>query len=204
MTLQLYIIPIVHLTNPVYIVPKYLPHRFNPPITGLEGVRWAWLTYLLEDNGIIVADVSDTQNTLLTDQADVLLIPLLDNIIQNTTARNRVRSVLETANIPGTWVNTGMTYRSVLRIVLGLFQYHNRLVAIIQRRVFDGSINLDMTVNQIPSNVRDRLQEAADGLGLDYSWVTGATTIRQLLKGMGDQYAGREFRIDGAGMSVVI
>lgn len=197
MTQRIYILPVVHLTAQSYNVPKYLPHRLNPPITGLEGVRWSWVTYLLENMGILVADVTDAQHTLLAGQADVLVVPGLDNTIPNTAARNTVRSILETANIPGGWVNTGMTYRSVLRVVLGLFQYHNRLTAIIQRRVFDGSLNLDMTVAQIPAAVRDRLRQAATDLELDYSWVTSATTIRQLLKGMGDQFASRSFEIGG-------
>ncbi len=205
MTQRLYVLPVVHLTTPNHNVPKYLPHRFNPAMAGLEGVRWAWQTYLLDDLGVLVADVTTAQNTLLSGQSDVLVVPTnLDSTVPNTTTRNRIRTLLEAAGVPGTWVNTGMVYRTIVRSVLGCCQYHNRLVGLAQRRLFDGSVNLDMTVGQLPAGIRDRLQGAADGLGLDYSWVTASTTLRTLFKGMGDQYAARELRIDGAGMSVVI
>lgn len=204
MTIRLYVVPVVHLTSPVYEVPKYLPHRFNPPLAGLEGVPWAWVTYLLEDVGIIVADVTVAQDALLVGQADVLGVPPLDNTIPNATARNKVRNVLEAANVPGTWVNTGMTYRSVLRVVLGLFQFHNRAVARLARRVWDGSISLSTTISQLPQSVVDHLRGAADDLGLDYSAVTGATTLRQLMLGIGQQFAAREYIISGAGLTVTI
>lgn len=203
MTIQLYVIPVVHLVTPVYEVPKYFPHRHNPPLAGLEGVPWAWVTYLLEDVGIIAADVDATQDALLAGQADVVGVPPLDNAIHNATARNKVRSMLEASNVPGTWVNTGMTYRSVLRVVLGLFQFHNRVVARLSRRVWDGSISLSTTVNQLPQPVADHLRNAADDLGLNYSAVTGTTTLRQLLLGIGQQFAAQTMTISGSGIGVV-
>ena len=197
MTARLYLIPITHLTDPTYNVPKYLPHRHNPALAGLEGVRWAWETYLLEDIGLIVADVSDTQHTLLSAQVDVLAVPPLDNTIGSVAVRNQVRNVLEAVNVPGLWVTVGMSYRQVVRVILGMWQFHNRLATIIQHKIFDGSVNLEMTVTNIPLATRNQLQVAADGLGLDYSSVTGSTTVRQLLKGMGDQFASTEFNIGG-------
>jgi len=197
MTTRLYLIPITHLTDPIYNVPKYLPHRYNPSLAGLEGVRWAWETYLLEDTGLIVADVDNTQHTLLSAQADVLAVPPLDNTISSAAVRNQVRNALEAVNVPGLWIVTGMSYRSVIRVVLGMWQFHNRLAAIIQHKIFDGTIDLEMTVANIPLATRDQLQIAADELGLDYSAVTGSTTVRQLLKVMGDQFAGTEFNIGG-------
>ena len=83
---RLYILPVVHLTNPVYNVPKYLPHRFNPALSGLEGVAWAWVTYSLEDVGIIAADVTTAQDTLLAGRVDVLAVPPFSFI--DTTATN--------------------------------------------------------------------------------------------------------------------
>ena len=197
MASRLYLIPVVHLTDPKYEVPAYLPHRLNPAIIGLEGIAWAWTTYLLEDVGLTMADVDDTQHALLSAQLDVLAVPSLDNTIANVAVRNQVRTALEAVSVPGLWVTAGMTYRSVIRVMLGMWQFHNRLVALVQHRIFDGSVNLEMTVADIPLATRNQLQVAADGMGLDYSAVTGSTTIRQLLKGMGDQFAGTEFNIGG-------
>jgi|SRR3990167_583555 len=204
MTTRLYLLPVLHLTDPVYNVPKYLPHRFNPALAGLEGVVWAWVTYLLEDAGLLIADVDDAQHTLLLGKADVIAVPPLDTTIGNATVRNRIRNILEAASIPADWVAVGMTYRQVVRTVICLFQFHNRAVARLLRRLWDGTINMEMTVSEIPAGTRDRLQETADELGLDYSGVTGSTTLRVLLKGMADQINNLLdpgfFRIDGAGL----
>jgi len=55
MTVHLYVLPVLHLVDPNYNVPKYLPHRFNPALVGLENVPWAWETYLLEDIALLIA-----------------------------------------------------------------------------------------------------------------------------------------------------
>ena len=207
MSVELYLIPITHLSlggGGSYNVPKYLPHRFNPAEPGLEGVRWAWVTYLLEDIGFIIADVTTAQDSQLSGYSDVLVIPPLDNQITKVPQRKRVRAALEDVMIPGLWIDVGMTYREIVRTVLNLFSFHGRFVALIQGRVFDGSLDLDMTVGDIPQAKRDKLQEAADGFGLDYSGVTGATTIRQLLKGMADQFADEPYRIAGAGLEMIV
>lgn len=190
MTVHLYVLPIVHLIDPLYDVPKYLPHRFNSPLVGLENLFWALVPYQLEDVALLIADVTDAQHTLLSAQTDVIAVPPLDNTIQNATVRNRVRTVLEAANVPAGWVNVGMTYRSVVRTVISLFAYHRPVVRRLGRRLFDGTVNLDLTVSQLPSNARDFLQASADELGLDYTGVTGATTLRDLLKLMADQAGG--------------
>jgi len=204
MTVHLYVLPVLHLVDPNYNVPKYLPHRFNPALVGLENVPWAWETYLLEDIALLIADVTDPQHTLLSGQADVIAVPPLDNTIANATARNRVRTVLEAASIPAGWVSVGMTYRQVVRLVICMFQFHNRLVARLQRRLFDSSVNLDMTVSQIPEGTRTWLQDVAGEFGLDYSGVTGSTTLRDLLKLLADQMSGlldpSIFQIAGAGL----
>jgi len=201
MTQRMYIIPIVHIDigeGSFYNVPKYFRHRMNPDsLPELAGVNYAWETWLNEDVAIIVADVDDTQHTLVNGQADVVTIPPLDNTIPTVAVRNRVRTVLENNNIPGTWVIVGMAYRSIVRIVLGMFQFHNRVVRLIGRRLFDGTLNLTLTIADLSIPMQDALAQAAADLFLDYSAVTGATTLRQLLKGMGDQFANREFEIGG-------
>src|SRR3990167_7129380 len=117
MTVHLYVLPVLHLVDPNYNVPKYLPHRFNPALIGLENVAWAWETYLLEDISLLIADV---------------------------------------------------------------------------------------TVSQIPAGTRTWLQDVADEFGLDYSGVTGTTTLRDLLKLLADQMSGlldpSIFQIAGAGL----
>jgi len=205
MTVRLYIIPVVHLTNPVYNVPAYLPHRFHPATVGLEGVPWAWTTYLLEDTSILIADTTDAQNTLLDSQLGVFPIANLDATVPNAATRNRVRTALENGFVPGTWITTDMVYRNILRSLAGMFEFHNRAVAISQGRFFDGVKNLSTTISQLSTAQQNALSQAATEFGINYSSVTGTTTLRIAFLLANNLYnAGRPYTISGAGMTMVI
>lgn len=197
MSVELYVIPEVSTADGRYNAPKYIAKRRIAPLSGLENVQWTWTFVALGDAGIVAVDGTTTEHNLLAAQVDVLQIPLLDNAIPNNTARNKVRTVLEGFNLPGTWVNTGMTYRTVLRVTLGTIQFLSRLTFRLQHKVFDGSVTLAMTVSQIPLAARNQLQNAANDLGLDYSAVTGTTTVREMLRLMGAQFANTQFEIRG-------
>jgi hypothetical protein len=158
----------------------------------------------LEDVGIILADVTPAQHTLLSGQADVLAVPPLDNAIPNDTVRDMIRNFLENQNLPALWVNTGMTYRTVLRVTLGVFQFHDRFVSSLQRRLWDGSINLNTTIGSLSQPIRDLLQNVANSFNLDMSGISGSTTIREMLRSIGQQFATRTFTISGVGLSMDI
>lgn len=205
MAVELYLIPVVHPGG--NNAPKYLPTRFDPSNVepGLENVKWAWTTYLGEDAGLLIADVTPAQDSQLAGYSDVLKVPPLDNTINNNNQRDAVRDALEGSFIPGTWVNVGMTYREVIRKVLHIFEYHARSVAINQGPLFRGdTVNLDLTVSQIPQQKRDALQQTAEEFELDYSWVTGTTTLRELLKGIADEFADEPYRVAGSGIELIV
>jgi len=205
MTVILYVIPVVHLTNPKYEVPAYFPHRFHAALAGLENVPWAWVTYLLENLGMIIADLTPAQNTLLDAQAGTFPVANLDATIPNNTTRNRIRNTLEPGFIPGTWINTGMVYRNVMRALAGMIDFHNRFVGITGDMFFKGGITLSTTVGQLTEPQKAAFIQAAQELGVNYSSVTDATTLRVVLLLANNLYnAGRPYEIRGAGMSMVI
>jgi hypothetical protein len=45
-----------------------------------------------------------------------------------------------------------------------------------------------LTMEQVPTNIRDAMGQAAASFGYDYSWVTASTTVRQVLKAMADAW----------------
>lgn len=210
MSVELYLIPVVHpeISPGRYAnAPKYLRTRFDPNNVepGLEDVAWAWTTYLLEDTGLLIAEVTPSQNNQLSGHSDVLHVPPLDNTINNTNQRSIVRNALEDSFIPAHWVNVGMTYREIIRTVLHIFEFHGRAVAINQGPLFRGdTLNLDLTVGDIPLGKVQALQQAADEFELDYSSVTNDTTIRQLLKVLADQFEDVSFGITGSGLELFI
>lgn len=197
MTWRVYIVPNVRIDYPngaIYAAPKYMWGRLTQGLPELQGVRWAWEWYCWENHGVLAADTTDAQHTVLSGQSDVIAVPALDSTIPNAQARNRVRNYLEAGNIPGTWVNTGMTYRQVLRTVLNVFRFFSRYVSK-GGRISAAGYSLDTTWGELPQAAQDRLRATADEFGLDYSGVTANTTLRQILKGMADQFGDIEYKI---------
>lgn len=204
MTTRLYLIPVVRLTDPIYRIPKYLPHRYQTALTGLEGVMWAVEAYLFEDFFILIADTDSTQDGILSGLSDVLAVPALDNTVPNAVVRDAIRNKLEALDIPAQWVVNGMSYRTILRVVRGVFQFKNRFGILIGHQIFRAGLTLDTTVSALSGEVQNTLSTVATSLGLDYSGVTGSTTIRQLLYGAGNQFASQPFTINGGGLTLEI
>lgn len=195
MALVAYFIPIDH-SVPTYNAPKYFFSRLVPGLPGMEGVVWAWETYLLEDIGLIVAEVTPAQDTLVSGQADVFRVPNLDITIPNATERNRFRDAMENYSIPGTWITTDMEYRAIVRTILGMFQIHNRMVALLGQPLFRGTgWTLAGNFNQVPPEAEETFRQAARELNVDVSTVVSTTTLREAFKIVGDQFASRPFQI---------
>lgn len=194
MAIELYIIPIDSLANG-YQVPRFLPHRFQAAFAGLEGVEWTWTTWLLGDTGILICDVTPTESAILSARPQVFPIPNLDATVPNTNIRNQIRNRLEGSNIPGTWVNTGMAYRLIMRTTGAMFDYYNAVVGLLGASLF-GALTLDSTVSQLSQAQVNALQQAATALGLTYS-ATGTTTLRALILSMGQQRQNNVYVISG-------
>jgi hypothetical protein len=135
------------------------------------------------DTGIVCAVTTPAQDAAIAANADVIQIPPLDNTVAVTATRN----ALEGLDIPGDWIQAGMTYRQVLRVIIGMAQFIQLSESLGAKVVLKG--NLDLTMAQIPIAQRNALSAAADQLGIDRSAVTGSTTVRQALHLLGSQFA---------------
>ena len=195
MAVRLYFLPVEHLTAPAYEIPKYVPHRHRAATTGLEGLVWAWVTYLLEDVGLLAADVTPAQHTILNGQSDVIAVPVNLDTTLSAGAVTVAQTQLETWRIPNAWVSTALTYREVLRTIYAMWRVHNRYVGRTEGRLFGGAVTLDTTLGELPAAARQRLADAASDFGVDTSAATGATTLRQALKAFADQVADQTFQV---------
>lgn len=152
---------------------------------------WSAMDYGFQPVFLIAADLLDTQDTAISSQTDVIKIPdNLDNTIGAALAT--VRSKLESKNLPSSWITSGMTYRSAVRSLTHMMMFLQRFGALhkITTPLFNGStITLDTTFGSLSQANRDRLAETAASMSLNTTGVTGATTMRQILKGMADQFA---------------
>jgi hypothetical protein len=95
------------------------------------------------ETAIVWADCTPAQEAAIAANADVLLVPPLDNLI-GAGALVAVRAAIEALDIPAQWVQAGMTYRTALRVIVGMAQLLQRVGGILgQPVVIPG--NLDRT-----------------------------------------------------------
>ena len=176
--------------------PKYFQWRLDPDPPGLA-VKWGMMDYGLIDAALLVAEVTQEQHDTLLLNSDVTSPP--ENIDQNIAsgAIPAVQAALETLRIPADWVTTAFTYRQILRMVAGLFQFAQRHHALHNEQLIDSQAQLDLRWNQIPIARRNRILATADSLNYDYSAVQNTWLIRRILKHLSDQWGVTVFHIGG-------
>lgn len=182
------------MTTRYYLVPLIDDDGLRAPKYIIDlGVTWGAMDYGIIDTALVAADVSDAQHTGLIANADVVAIPLnIDNTI-SLAALPLVSAQLENLKIPGNWVNTGHTYRQVLRMVGGLFQFAQRHRALSGKIIIPENINLGQSWGDLGQQTRLELQMTADSFNYNTTGVTAATTIRTILKALADQWGAQEF-----------
>lgn len=186
MTIRYYIVPIERVGSGRG--PKYFKWRLG---TGTIDCQWAMVDYGLVEQAVVAADISDTDAATLAAAADVLTLPAnLDGTL-TLAARNTARTWLEGIGVPAGWVNTGMTYREVLRTVTALFLFMQRVCAILGRTVTVKAGALDTQFRNLPADVRAAITQAADEQGFDRTGVSNTTTLRVILKLMADAWEDR-------------
>ena len=147
------------------------------------------MDYGLEPVFLCVAEVSAAQHAAIAANAPITVVPadLSGNV---GGQRANVEAALESWNIPGTWVTSGMSYREVLRGVATIFQVAQRLHGLYGVRAFPPGITLGTTMAELTQAQRNALAAVNDSFGWDRSQVTGATTLRQWLRGAAQQWQG--------------
>ena len=141
---------------------------------------------------LVVADVDASQHAAISGQADVTTIPIaaLDDPV-GPSQTSAIQARLEAANIPAGWVQEGQTYREVLRVLLRICQTMQAIQGQLglTGSLFTGGVSLATRMDELSPAIRQKLRDAGTQLNMDTSWVTGATTIRQLLKNCADRWA---------------
>lgn len=193
MAVRFYLVPIEEVSRGPGTArgPKYFAWRFDPdPPALVAGVQWAMRDYGLEPTALLAADVDAAQHTLLTSQADVTAVPAnLDAQLGANLAT--VQAALENLHIPGDVLTASNTYRQVLRGTMAIFSLAQRFNGKLGNagRLFPAGITLSTVYSDLSANVRQNLQDAASELGYDYSGITLASTVRDVLKKIASQQA---------------
>jgi hypothetical protein len=185
MAIRYYVLPIEHNNNARG--PKYFTWRYDPDPPGIN-CPWSMKDYGLMDQAVLCADIQPADATTMAGYADVLSIPA--NLDTNLTAGavNTAKNYLESVNIPAGWISTADTYRSVLRSLLGIFFFLQRVTAIAGQAIDWVSVPLNTQWRNIPATWRDAMTQAATEMQFDTSGTTNNTTLRAILKNMADQW----------------
>lgn len=155
---------------------------------------WAPIYYGPEPYCIVMDDVDAATHAAVVANADVRALPADLNTAIVNGARTAIVSTLEAATIPAQWVANGMTYRTFLRRLAGIFfltqRMHGKKFRLLQAA-------LDDPISALPANVRQAFGDAAQELGLDTSGITGATLLRAALASIGAQFANSPVSYNG-------
>jgi len=185
--IRFYVVPITQIGNARY--PSHFGGKGLTPDAELANVAsWAMMDYGLINTGLIAANVDSAQQTYLAGLADVLVVPAnIDNTITTQGQVNAVSNALEAFDIPGTWVNVGDTYRTVLREIAGYFQFMQRLTAITGIDPTTLNIRLSTTYGSLAQTWQDAIVQAANELGYSTAGLNSGTTLRAILRNIASQ-----------------
>lgn len=182
MAIRIYLMPIAGAgTSADPRAPKYS--------SLFGGANWTMMDYGPEPVCIVgVENIGGAAHSAVVANADVTAAPadLTQQIGGQLTA---VQAALDSLNIPSNWITSGMTYARVLRILVFVFLFLQRLNGLLPGvRVFGGGVTLATRINQLPANIRTALSDTATSFGFDTSALTGVPTLRVALKGVADQF----------------
>lgn len=150
--------------------------------------QWSGKDYGMVDRMVMAVNADTITLDTIAAFADVLALPENLNATPNTSVRNTIKSRLEGFNIPSGWIVAGMTYRTILRTVLGMFMFMQRLCTR-SGNPFTWGINLDTVFSSLSAERQQFIRDAANSLGYPGDNIPAAWTIRQILKYAADQWA---------------
>lgn len=167
--------------------PKYFRWQIGPTPPGIN-CPWSMKDYGSIDMAILAADILQADHDALILNADVYAFP--DNLdpVMTLAQRQTLNTYIEAHGIPGDWLAQGDTFRSVLRVITGMFMYLQRVLAIIgyPSDPYAG-LTLNTQYRNIPNPLHDAMSQAATEL--EYTWnVASNDQIRKIFKLMSDQW----------------
>lgn len=164
----------------------------------LCALKCAMMDFGGEDVMLVVGLMDSTRHSAVSANPDVLSLP--ENLDQNLPAGavTVAQTFLEARNIPAGWLNTTFTHRRVLRRVAAMFQFAQRYQGITgNAKIFTTGVDLSTRWNQLPIRVRQNLKAAGDSMNFDTGNLSGTSTLRQILREMGQQWGNRKITLGG-------
>lgn len=207
MSFRLYIVPVVGTgarTDPRR--PKYFQSAADG--TGQTGIiasgsSWSAMDYGFSPWMVVGADLSTSDDNLIVGKADAFALPF--DLAPTLTSQQvtAVQSKLEAINVPAGWVNTSLTWITVVRKVLGMFSFLQRFAGQyadengVAFDLFSGVVTLSTTFGSLPQAVQNAMTSAAISFGFSTTGLTSGTTLRVALKALADDFSAQQYNFNG-------
>lgn len=191
---RIYILPLVTELNPDGVTydrhPKYIFGVFP---------SWACIPYGAEAICVCkVLNISASGHDALVLNSDVMALPEDIDQLMSVGAVIQAQAFLESLNIPANWINTTRTYRQVIKVTIGLFQFVQRWSGLTNgSSPFKEGMNLTTQYNNMSALVQARLRDCFDTLNIDRASLTATSTIREALIVFGQEFVKREISLAG-------
>lgn len=194
---RLYIVPVIgdgsSKTNARR--PKYFADGTIHPSS------YSALDYGFEPWMLVEANLGAADDATVVSEPDAFALPF--DLTANLTAGqvSNVQTKLDAINVPSGWVNTSLTWAQVVKTVVGVFSFIQRFAAVYARNtgthpsLFGGAVTLDSTFASLPAEVRTAMLSAATSFSIDTSSLSGASTLRTILKTMADSFSNQTFSL---------
>lgn len=199
MPFRIYIVPVVGTgahSDPRR--PKYFTDGT------IAAATYGTLTYGTEPRMIVGADLPSADDVIIVGKPDSLALPF--DLSPNLTGGQvtAVRAALESSNIPAGWVTTADTWVSVFRGVAGMCSFLSRYDVIYATAngvsapsLFVGGVTLASAFSSLPAAVQAALIATAQDQGISTAGLSGATTLRTILRSMADHYSQMAYDFNG-------
>lgn len=158
------------------------------------------MRYGAEPAGLVAMDVTNAQHNAIKGFNDVQPIPTTFDTNLTTSAISAAETVFDFLFIPTGWLNTSRTYRDVVRYLAGMFSFNARFYSATDSNFVErASRNMEKTWAALPQDVRDDIVATMASMipPLSSDGLNGASTVRDILKTMGQQFLSRELHLGG-------
>lgn len=170
----------------------------------IAAATYGTLTYGTEPRMIVGADLPSGDDVIIVGKPDVLAFPF--DLAPTLTGGQvtAVRNALEAANIPAGWVTTADTWANVFRGVAGMCSFLSRYEGVYAEQtgtaapsLFAGGVTLASAFSSLPAAVQTALIATAQDQGISTAGLSGATTLRTILRSMADHYSQMVYNFNG-------
>lgn len=167
---------------------KYSKH---PQVTVRSTVRYSSL-----DDAIVLIKAPQAYLDSVIAEPDSTLLATQDNIDDQLTAgqANAAKTIFEASFIPNLFINEGDTRREVIRGVVGMFMFSQRMEGMFgegwRAKAQAAGMTLNSTWQDFPQVLKDALITVRDDRGWTNAelGVTNTSTMREILKAISDQF----------------